>query len=61
MGVPQRKTEFRIEIEEIPLEFYGKICKIFFHRIFSQKLINASGRDFYSLYDVIFNSKNSIF
>jgi hypothetical protein len=45
-GVPKRRT--------FGPEYFLILCKIFRHGIFNQKLINASGREFYSLYDVMF-------
>ena len=51
MAVTKRRNSGP-EFAEILPEFLLKICKIFRHGIFNQKLTNESGREFYSLYDL---------
>jgi hypothetical protein len=41
------------EFLEVPPELFKKICKIFCHGIFNQKLKSASDKEFCSLYDAI--------
>ena len=52
MAVTKRRNSGP-EFPEIPPEFLKKICKIFRHGIFNQKLKSAPDREFYSLYDAI--------
>jgi hypothetical protein len=51
-AVPKRRNSGP-EFAEIPGRNFFKICKIFHHEIFNQKLKSASGREFNSLNDAL--------